>query len=79
MSKKKLVMVRLWYGYGTKAKKKLGALDLQGLRKCGKQDLKLLLYDFRLSPMFPYRLVSTLSRFWTFLTFPIPSQTVRDF
>ena len=30
---------------------------------CGKQDLKLLLYDFHLSSIFPDRLISTLSRF----------------
>ena len=29
-----------WYGNGILDRKKLGALDLQGLRKCGKQDLK---------------------------------------
>ena len=33
-------MVQQWYNNGTEAEKKLGALDLQGLRKCGKQDLK---------------------------------------
>ena len=33
-------MVKLWYGWVTETEKKLGALDLQGLRKCGKQDLK---------------------------------------
>lgn len=43
---------------------------------CGKQDLKLLLYDSRLSSIFHDRFISTLSRFWTFLVFPIPSQTV---
>ena len=54
-------------------------VDLQRSQMCGKQDLKLLLYDSRLSSIFHDRFISTLSRFWTFLVFPIPSQTVRDF
>ena len=38
---KKLVWVRYGYGMGILDRKKLGALENQGLRKCGKQDLNL--------------------------------------
>ena len=68
-------------GWGTafeRTQKTPETVEVSGV-SCGKQDLKLFLYDSRLSSMFPDRLISALSRFWTFLVFPIPSQTVRDF
>ena len=46
-----------------KQEKKVGALENQGLLVCGKQDLKLLLYDFRFSSMLLDRLISMLPRF----------------